>query len=92
MRLLALTSVTGPHCQVSISLGNVVQGVREVGVDFACGLGEDQPGQVGTAAQVGGRGGRQGGQVEAASGPRGLVTPFLSVVYRVGRLVGEKHT
>ena len=54
MRLLALTSVTGPHCQVSISLSNVVQGVREVGVDFACGLGEDQPGQVGTAAQVGG--------------------------------------
>ena len=54
MRLLALTSVTGPHRQVSISLGNVVQGVCEVGVDFARGLGEDQPGQVGTAAQVGG--------------------------------------
>lgn len=93
MRLLVVASVPGANLQVSVGLGYVVQGVREVGIGFARRLREDQPRQVGAAAEVGGRGGGQGGQVEAAAGPEGLVLiPLLSVVYRVGRFVGQKHT
>lgn len=93
MRLLVVASVPGAKLQVSVGLGHVVQGVREVGVGFARRLREDQPCQVGAAAEVGGRGGEQGGQVEAAAGPEGLtLVPLLSVVYRVGRFVGQKHT
>ena len=93
MRLLVVASVSGANLQVSVGLGHVVQGVREVGVGFARRLREDQPRQVGAAAEVGGRGGGQGGQVEAAAGPEGLtLVPLLSVVYRVGRFVGQKHT